>query len=232
MSFKFKSDLVSEEKYSIKCPYPMAAEFVVIHNTANDASAQNEIRYMKSNNEKVSYHYAVDDEEVICGVAPNRNAWHAGDGLNGGGNRKGIGIEICYSKSGGERYRKAEENAAEFVSELLKHKKWGIEQVKKHQDFSGKRCPHRILGEGRWQEFLNRIESNMKGDLTVDQYDELNAKIEKIQEKINVGVSEPSGWAKEIWEAATATGVTDGTNPRGFITREQAAAMILRAVGR
>ena len=38
--------LVPESKYSIKCPYEMNPEFIIIHNTANDASAMNEISYM------------------------------------------------------------------------------------------------------------------------------------------------------------------------------------------
>ena len=39
-------NLVSQSKYSVKCPYSMTPEFVVVHNTANDATAQNEIKYM------------------------------------------------------------------------------------------------------------------------------------------------------------------------------------------
>ena len=37
MSYVFKQNLVSSSKYSIKCPYAMTAEYVVVHNTANDA---------------------------------------------------------------------------------------------------------------------------------------------------------------------------------------------------
>jgi N-acetylmuramoyl-L-alanine amidase CwlA len=39
-------NLVPTSKYNIKCTYPMVAEFVVVHNTANDASAANEVAYM------------------------------------------------------------------------------------------------------------------------------------------------------------------------------------------
>lgn len=38
---------------------------IVVHNTANDASAKNEIEYMQNNNKQTSFHYAVDDKEVI-----------------------------------------------------------------------------------------------------------------------------------------------------------------------
>ena len=160
-----RQSLVDSSKYDIKCPHEMNAEFIVVHNTANDASANNEIEYMKSNNNKVSFHYAVDDTEIVQGIPENRNAWHAGDG-NGNGNRKGIAIEICYSKSGGERFDKAEENAAEFIASKLKEKSWGIDKVKKHQDFANKYCPHRTLDYG-WERFLNKIRSYL-GQATVD----------------------------------------------------------------
>ena len=153
-------DFVDERKYTVKCPYPMVAEFIVIHNTANDASAKNEIAYMKSNNNSVSYHFAVDDIEVRQGIPLDRNAWHSGDGGSGKGNRKGIAIEICYSKSGGEKFTKAEENAAQLTADLLKERGWGIDRVKKHQDFSNKYCPHRTLDLG-WDRFLKKVEGYM-----------------------------------------------------------------------
>lgn len=155
-----KQILVDDSKYSIKCPYEMNPEFIVVHNTANDASAENEVKYMISNSNKVSFHYAVDDVEIVQGIEENRNTWNAGDGANGPGNRKGIAIEICCSKSGGEKFDKAEKNAAEFIATKLKEKGWGIDKVKKHQDFSNKYCPHRTLDLG-WQRFLDMIKSHM-----------------------------------------------------------------------
>ena len=157
-------DLLSEDKWKLKCPYVMVPECFVIHNTANDASAKNEIAYMKNNDLQTSFHFAVDDIEVRQGILEHRNAFHAGDGANGDGNRKGIGIEICYSKSGGARFEKAENNAAEFVAMKLMEFGWGIDHVKKHQDFSGKYCPHRTLDLG-WERFLKKVESYMTDEL-------------------------------------------------------------------
>ena len=155
--YVFKQNLVSKDKYPIKCPYAMIAEFIVVHNTANDATAQNEVAYMIGNKNQVSFHYAVDNQEVVQGLPIDRNAWHAGDG-NGEGNRKGIAIEICYSKSGGTRFDNAEKNAAHFIAALLRERQWGIEKVKKHQDFSNKYCPHRTLDKG-WNGFIQMIKS-------------------------------------------------------------------------
>ncbi len=158
---KIRNIAMPKGKYAIKCPYTMVPECIVVHNTANDASAANEIKYMQSNNNQVSFHYAVDDKEVVQGVPLDRNAWHAGDGSEGKGNRKGIAVEICYSRSGGTRFTAAEQNAAQFVATLLKSYGWGINRVTKHQDYSGKYCPHRTLDLG-WSRFLKMVEANMK----------------------------------------------------------------------
>lgn len=158
---EIKQNLVNKSKYSVKCPHAMTPEFIVVHNTANDASAANEIKYMISNNNQVSFHIAVDDKEAIQGLPLDRNAWAAGDGANGPGNRKGIHVEICYSKSGGSRFVQAEKNAAKVIAQLLHARGWGIDRVKKHKDFSGKNCPHRTLAIG-WASFVNMVNDELK----------------------------------------------------------------------
>ena len=184
-------------KISIKCPYSMNPTRIVVHNTANDASAMSEISYMLGNSKEVSFHFAVDDYRVVQGIETNRNAWHAGDG-HGKGNMQGIAIEICYSKSGGDRFIKAEQNAAKFIAQLLKERGWGIDKVTKHQDYSGKYCPHRTLDMG-WERFLNMIRSELgqaqvnistssqepdyTGNITYQSYD--NVKKKWLPEVIN-----------------------------------------------
>ena len=153
---KYRQMLVDESKWNIKCPYKMEPEYITVHNTANDASAENEVKYMISNNNEVSFHYAVDDKEAVQGVLTDRNTWNAGDGANGTGNRKSIAVEICYSKSGGDRFIQAEKNAAIVVADLLKGWDLGLDRVRKHQDWNGKYCPHRTLDMG-WDRFLKMI---------------------------------------------------------------------------
>ena len=151
--------IVPESKYGIKCPYKMTPTRIVVHNTANDATARNEIAYMTNNNNETSFHYAVDDKEIVQGLPLDRNGWHASDG-NGKGNREGIAIEICYSKSGGDRFIKAEQNAVDLIVYLLKKYNWGIDRVTKHQDYTNKYCPHRTLDMG-WDRFLNMIKAKL-----------------------------------------------------------------------
>ena len=193
-------NLVSESKYSVKCPYSMTPEFIVVHNTANDATAQNEVKYMISNDNEVSFHFAVDDEEVVQGLPTNRNAWACGDGSNGNGNRKGIQVEICYSMSGGARFENAEKNAAKFIAQLLKERGWGVDKVKKHQDFSNKYCPHRTLDKG-WASFVNMIK---------DYLNELNKPVQSTQSSsISVG--------DKVKVKTTATNYATGQSMASFV---------------
>ena len=151
--------IVPSSRYYLKCPYEMTPTRIVVHNTANDASARNEITYMTNNDYETSFHYAVDDKEIVQGIEENRNGWHASDG-NGKGNREGIAIEICYSLSGSERFIKAEKNAVDLIVDILNRYNWNIDKVTKHQDYTNKYCPHRTLDMG-WDRFLNMIKEKL-----------------------------------------------------------------------
>ena len=70
--------IVPSSRYYLKCPYEMTPPRIEVHITANDASARNEISYMTNNDYETSFHYAVDDKEIVQGLAENRNGWHAG----------------------------------------------------------------------------------------------------------------------------------------------------------
>ena len=58
-------NLVSPSLYYCKCPFDMNPTRIVVHNTANDASARNEIQYMINNHNEVSFHYAIDDKVFL-----------------------------------------------------------------------------------------------------------------------------------------------------------------------
>ena len=160
LDLKMIQMLVPSAKYGVKCPYAMVPEFLTIHNTANNASALAEISYMIGNWDEVSYHWAVDDVQAIQGIEHNRNGWHSGDGANGTGNRKSIGIEICYSLTpGNPKYAKSEDNGAKLAAIILHQYGWGIDRIRKHQDWSGKYCPHRILDNGNWEGFKGKVQA-------------------------------------------------------------------------
>ena len=161
MALKVTRMPVPQNKYSKKCPFKMTPKGICVHNTANKASALSEASYMIRNNNAVSFHVAIDDYQAVECIPENRNAFHAGDGRNGNGNRNYYAVEICYSTGDSEKFAQAEKNAAYYIACKLKEHGWGIDKVKKHQDFSGKYCPHKTLDLG-WERFLNLIRNNLK----------------------------------------------------------------------
>ena len=193
-------NLVDESKYGVKCPNTMTATRIVVHETANDASAKNEISYMRSNDKESSFHFAVDDKEIVQGIPLDRNAWHAGDG-NGKGNREGIAVEICYSKSGGERWRKAVDNAAHFIAGMLKERGWGIDKVTKHQDYSGKNCPHRILSELGWDNFVNLVATYLDGKSATATTNEKISVIYQVWDDVG------NAWLPEVTDLTDYAGI-------------------------
>ncbi len=221
---KIVKKLCPEERYGIKCPYEREADRIVVHNTANDAPAVNEIAYMINRPEEVSFHFAVDDKEAVQGLPVERNAWASGDGL-GAGNMRGIHVEICCSKSGGERFQRAEENAAELIAGLLRERGWGLERVTKHQDYDGKYCPHRTLDMG-WERFLGMVKKYLEED------DMDYQRFKEFMERYNRELSgrAVSGWAGESWEWAKEKGLLDASAPKAPLTREQAAMVLSRVL--
>jgi len=164
-SIKITQLICPSSKFKIKCPYGLNPTSVTIHNTANNASARNEVQYMISNNNKTSFHYAVDDLGAYQGIPDYRNAYHAGQKT---GNRNSLSIEICYSRSGGSKFTKAEKNAAILAAAKLKQYGLGIDKLVTHKSWSGKDCPHRTIDLG-WERFRNMVRENMNLPLAADK---------------------------------------------------------------
>lgn len=165
----FRQKLVGSWNYGAKCPYAMDADSVTIHETDNNASANNETTYMIGNTAQVSYHVAIDEKEAVQGIPFDRNTWNAGDGGSGHGNRKSISFEICrnYNQSQGtnitgtqlEQYKKAKANAIKVIAQIMLEQ--GIpanaSTVKSHYDRSGKNCPSKMRNDGQWIAFRDAV---------------------------------------------------------------------------
>ena len=184
--------IIPESLYPLKCTFGMSPDRLCIHNTANDASAENEARYVHNNSAATSYHFAVDDKQAVQILPLDRNGWHAGDGALGAGNRKSIGIEICYSLSGGARFDKAQENAAELCAYLMHEYGWGLDlsRITKHEDYAKKHCPHRTLDDYGWEYFINLVKDKYNklygGELPMTQEEKkyYEEKIEALEARL------------------------------------------------
>lgn len=237
MAYTVINSYLPASKYSLKAPYAMTPTTVTIHNTYNDATAINEVNYMKNNSSVVGYHTAIDDKHVVHGIPYNRNAFHAGDGA-GAGNRRSIGIEICYSKSGGPKYTAAEENAVQYVAQLLKSRGWGVDKIRFHRDWSGKNCPHRMIANNGLQKFKSRVEAAMRGTSKPTTQDpgsrsylmrgDTGWRVESLQKylnDINMGVKATGIYDEETEAMVRLFQSRKGLDPDGFYGPATLAAM-------
>jgi N-acetylmuramoyl-L-alanine amidase CwlA len=141
-------------------------KFIVIHETGNpgrnaNAASHNNYLHKEADNQQKSWHYTVDDHEIYYHIPDNEIAFHAGDGLSpDGGNLNGIGIEMCINPE--NDYEQTLKNTAELAAMLIKAYDLGPESLKKHEDFSGKHCPDILLREGRWDEFADMVNEDLK----------------------------------------------------------------------
>ncbi|MFJ8531502.1 S-layer homology domain-containing protein [Bacillus sp. NPDC094106] len=137
----------------------MEPKYITIHETDNTsvgAGAKSHAKYLYNQavgdtNRVASWHFTVDDKEIYQHIPINENAWHAGDG-NGSGNRESIAIEIAVNQDG--NYDRALENAKKLVAYLMKETGITVDNVVKHQKWSGKHCPDNIINRGLWSSFL------------------------------------------------------------------------------
>ncbi|MDU7245709.1 MAG: N-acetylmuramoyl-L-alanine amidase [Clostridiales bacterium] len=161
MSYTLKQNFVRPEMYGVKCPYPMTPVGIIVHNTAGARSAMTEVDDMINNGNYTSYHVACDEHDVVEAIPFNRNAWHAGDGAGGFGNRNLIGIEICRSKpDDNSLFPAAEENAAEYIAYVCIQFGWTSDQLHQHNWYAQTACPHRT--KGHWEEFKQKVDAKIK----------------------------------------------------------------------
>ncbi len=143
--------------------------YITIHNTAEPFSARQERDRVdfRRDGVHVSFHYAVDEQEIVQILPLDTHGWHAGDGARGPGNSESIGIEICRSQCRDDvdwLYRRSEANAVLLAASLLKHYGLTVNDLKMHYDWIGKFCPHRILEEKRWDDFRKRVAAALEKD--------------------------------------------------------------------
>lgn len=126
-------------------------QYIVIHNTANTASAVNEARNLANNSGQSSFHYAVDDHDIIQCVHDYDTAWAVGAWAGATAyikNSQSISIEVC---NAGTEFSTAEkQNLRRLVMHLMEYYNIPASRVVRHWDcHSGrKKCPAFYAGSG------------------------------------------------------------------------------------
>lgn len=204
---------------------------VTIHSTANLKSmAMNERNWLVNplNKSGASWNICVDEVEAIISIPLDEKSNHSGSSV---GNTTSIGIEICES---GDR-EKTLKNAIEVTAYVLKKFNLTYRDLKQHYDWNKKNCPRILRDTGRWEWFVNEVRKEMEEEVMlnelVKEYGEENVKkaIRKLVESVNDDGKE-SEWATKEFEEAKKLGITDGTNPEMFATRQEVAIMVKRAL--
>lgn len=118
--------------------------YITIHETANTsrgANAEMHARYVKgvdARNRSVSWHFTVDDKEIIKHLPTNELGWHAGTE----GNRKSIGIELCVNSDGD--FEQTKKNAQWLIRKLMSDLNIPLSRVVTHHYWTGKDCPKNL----------------------------------------------------------------------------------------
>lgn len=183
-----------------------AIKFIVIHDTANDkrgADADAHYRNLQRPNSRVgSAHYYVDDKEIVQTIDDSVVAWSVGDkwAIK---NRTRADVTNYNSVSVELCINQGIDKAKAYQNLLWLTRylmtKFNAEVVR-HYDATGKPCPSTWQANNwaQWWRFKKEL-TNM-----------------------------PSKWAEKDWNWAVDNHITDGSNPQGQCTREQAVSLLKR----
>ena len=206
-------------------------EYIVIHYTGipND-TAENNAVYSAREYTGVSAHYFVDEREVWQSVRNEDTAYHCGSTHPkhpACRNYNSIGVEMCDSV--GAVPAATRERTAAFVRELMDKYGVPVENVLRHYDVTGKRCPAPwVDNPAEWMEFKKMLEGD--DDMSYEQFEQyMNRYLTERNAK------PADDWAKPyIQEAIDAGAMSEvgGTiaAPLGFVTRQELAVVAVNAV--
>lgn len=166
---------------------------------------------------------------VVQTLPWNHRGWHAG----GAANNTHIGFEICEDNLQNDEYFREVYRAGVWLSaylcDMFQLDPLAPGVIICHAE------GHKMGVASNHADVLHwfRRYGVTMDDVRKDVYNMLNLSEERVREIIREELiavkSQPSPSLEKEWEKAKSMGVTDGTRPGGFATREQVAAMIVRA---
>lgn len=137
----------------------MKPRFITMHNTENpSADAMQHARALNNGALHCNWHYTVDPYVAMQHIPLNETGRHADRG--GPGDLYSIGIEMCEKR--GQSIVKTFDRAAKLAAYNMYAYDIPLRNVVPHYYWTGKRCPHLLLDNGKpgfkWSWFISRVD--------------------------------------------------------------------------
>lgn len=153
-------------------------KYIVVHNTANTATAEQEAKNLHNNAGQSSFHYAIDDTDIVHCVHDYDTAWAVGawtGAVQYIGNNQSISIEVC--NPGTEFSDACKKNLRALVLHLMDYYGIPADHVVRHWDcHSGrKQCPKFYSGANNaaWNALHSYITSASTEPISPVEIDEV-----------------------------------------------------------
>lgn len=201
----------------------MVPREIILHYIGNPGTtAEANAKYFANVDSQTSVHYIVDDTSIIEIIPPTMKSYGTSSREH---NEKGIQIEMCHPDGTGKISDKTLENVVWLCRELMGA--YGITDIIRHYDVTGKRCPlWYVVHPEEWETLRQRI---LEGDeeMTQEQFNQMfdAAMLGYLAWRDE---NAASGYAAEALEKAKAKGISNGDRPKGFLTREDALVLLER----
>lgn len=201
--------------------------YLVIHYTSNRGdTAKNNADYFARENVGASAHFFVDENSVWSSVPEDCVAWHCGAKSYKHPtcrNNNSIGIEICMNDKQGKVRQASIDRAIELTKQLMDKYDIPVDRVLRHYDVTGKYCPGPMVDDvNLWNKFKEALEDD---EMTYEKFKEY---MNKYRAELTALPAE--SYAQQPIAELKAAGITDGTSPKGLLTREEGITMLYRAL--
>lgn len=167
---------------------------IILHYIGNaGTSAKNNAVFFAYNcPDRRSANYVVDDNDIYECLPAGWKSYGTDNGVHNG---KAIQIEMCHPDTTGRISEATLNNVVGLCRELMAM--WGISEVIRHYDVTGKRCPlWYVNNPAEWEKLKARILSTEKEVVTVSEAPKPD--------------NTPSPWAKDAVEWAVENGIIRG----------------------
>lgn len=141
---------------------------ITIHETGNPGRGANAAAHgnlqSRAGMGAISWHYTVDDREIVQSYEDTARCRHAGTDA---GNNTSLSIEICVNSDG--NFDKAVDRAAQLTAAKMKQHGVPLSAVRQHNSWWGKDCPQRLRANGNagWNRFTALVRQHLGENVVI-----------------------------------------------------------------